>query len=200
MKSWVMASFLLADCALAHSNQGKPISEAMSVVPSGGISLPSFELKDPSGAKVSFPDAARGKTALVYFGFTACKEACPLAATYIKGELKNLAKSTTAPHFYFISVDPDSDTPNKVGTWLKVFDPSWVGLLGNRAALFRAAKPFGASFEKALPEAKATEKVLHSSIVYLVNAEGKWTQYLRLPAKKGILTRALDELSVKKTM
>lgn len=198
MKSWVIALFLLAGGAQAHSQQGKPISDAISVVPSGGIQLESFQLTDPTGAKVSFPDASRDKTALVYFGFTTCTDACPLAAAYIKGELNKLAKSTTSPNFYFISVDPEADTPKKVSTWLKVFDPKWVGLLGNKEALYRAAKPFGASFEKALPEAKATEKVLHSSIVYLVTPEGKWTHYLRLPAKKGILTRALDDLTPKK--
>ena len=198
MKSRLIALFLLAEVALGHSQQGKPVSDAMSVVPSGGIQLSTFQLTDPSGAKILFPDVSRGKTALVYFGFTTCTEACPLAAAYIKGELNGLAKSTISPQFYFISVDPEADTPKKVSTWLKVFDPTWVGLLGNKEALSRAAKPFGASFEKALPEAKATEKVLHSSIVYLVNAEGKWTQYLRLPAKKGVLSRAIDDLNAKK--
>ncbi|MEI8027288.1 MAG: SCO family protein [Pseudomonadota bacterium] len=198
MKSWVIALFLLAEGAQAHSQKGKPISDAISVVPSGGIQLESFQLTDLSGAKISFPDVARGKTALVYFGFTTCTDACPLAAAYIKGELNSLAKSTTSPNLYFISVDPEADTPKKVSAWLKVFDPNWVGLLGDKEALSRAARPFGASFEKALPEAKATEKVLHSSIVYLVTPEGKWTQYLRLPAKRGVLSRALADLTPKK--
>lgn len=200
MKSLVIALFLLGEVALAHSNRGKPIAEDMSLVPSGGIPLPTFELKDPSGAVVKFPDVAKGDYALVYFGFTTCTEACPLAATYIKSELKQLPKKTPVPTLYFISVDPEGDTPQKVGNWLKAFDPQWVGLLGSMEALRQAAKPFGASFDKALPAAKATEKVLHSSIVYLVTPEGKWSQYLRLPAKKGVLTEAIEDLPTKKTM
>jgi cytochrome oxidase Cu insertion factor (SCO1/SenC/PrrC family) len=200
MKSLVIVLFLLGESALGHSNKGKPIAEEMSLVPSGGIQLPTFELKDPTGAVVKFPDVATGNYALVYFGFTSCTEACPLAATYIKSELKQLSKKTPTPNLYFVSVDPEGDTPTKVGAWLKAFDPQWVGLLGPMDALRRAAKPFGASFDKALPAHKATEKVLHSSIVYLVNPEGKWSQYLRLPAKKGVLREAIEDLPAKKTM
>lgn len=194
MKSLMITLFLLAGSAAAHSTKGKVFTKSMSVVPGEGVSLADFTLRDVEGKPISYPSAAKGHWSMVYFGFTTCTDACPSAAAYIRSELKGLDKSVSKPPLYFISVDPKVDTGAKVKSWLSNFDSSWIGLLGTEETLKIAAKQFGAAIEKPVPGDQSTEKILHSSILFLVSPEGKWTQYLPLPAKKGVLAKAASSL------
>jgi protein SCO1/2 len=194
MKSLIITWFLLAGSAAAHSTKGKVFTKAMSVVPGGGVSLVDFTLQNVEGKPLSYPSVAKGHWSMVYFGFTTCTDACPSAASYIRSELKELNKSDLKLPLYFISVDPKVDTGPKVKTWLGNFDPSWIGLMGNDETLKIAAKQFGAAIEKPLPGDQSTEKILHSSILFLVSPDGKWVQYLPLPAKKGVLAKAVSSL------
>ena len=51
----------------------------------------------------------------------------------------------------FISVDPERDTPEKLGKYLDYFSVKAVGLTGTREQLAAVAKQYGASFERCRP-------------------------------------------------
>lgn len=217
---------LLSRTAAAHSLAGKTLAEKISMVPQGGIGIKDFSLADTQGSKVSYPKLAAGDWSIVYFGFTNCKSACPMTASYLRAELSDWP-ADYRPKVIFISVDPATDKPDVLKKWLGHFDGSWIGLTGTKSEIEQAAKPFGVSHgvsqapnsgdtiqNEAKPTvqgAKATAKVssgskgnrpqtpqevMHSSYLYIVDPSGQWRAYLPAPAKKGVLKEGLISLGI----
>src|SRR5690606_27066667 len=69
-----------------------------------------FELVDQNGDKIT-QDAFRGHPSAVFFGFTHCPEVCPTTLFELDGWLKKLGPTGKDIQAYFVSVDPERDTP-----------------------------------------------------------------------------------------
>ena len=53
----------------------------------------------------------RGHPSVVFFGFTHCPEVCPTTLFELDGWLKKLGDDGKNLRAYFVSVDPERDTP-----------------------------------------------------------------------------------------
>jgi protein SCO1/2 len=90
-----------------------------------------FTLVDQDGRTVT--DAQfHGKWLLVYFGYTHCPDACPIALTNIDAALDDIDPARRAKvQALFITVDPDRDTPAVMKDYVGAFeDANIVGLTG----------------------------------------------------------------------
>ena len=90
-----------------------------------------FTLVDQEGRTVT--DAQfRGTWLLVYFGYTHCPDACPIALTSIDAALSDIDPARRAKvQAIFITVDPERDTPAVMKDYVGVFeDANIVGLTG----------------------------------------------------------------------
>ncbi|MEE8522878.1 MAG: SCO family protein, partial [Thermoanaerobaculia bacterium] len=65
----------------------------------------------------------RGKVAIVSFGYTFCPDVCPLTLWKMKDLYSRLGERTSDLAFIFVSVDPGRDTPEKLGDYVRAFDP-----------------------------------------------------------------------------
>src|SRR5688572_24725818 len=63
----------------------------------------------------------RGHWWMVFFGYTACPDVCPLTLAYVSQVRRQLA--ARAPEAYFITVDPERDTPARLKEYMANFDP-----------------------------------------------------------------------------
>ena len=74
----------------------------------------------------------RGKWLLVYFGYTHCPDACPIALTNIDAALGDIDPARRAKvQALFITVDPERDTPAVMKDYVGAFeDANIVGLTG----------------------------------------------------------------------
>lgn len=104
-----------------------------------------FHLIDSRGR--AFTRAAfLGHPTLVYFGFTHCPDECPdtLAA------LARVKKEASLPglQVLFVTVDPERDTPAVLATYLRHFDPSFVGLTGDPAGIRQLAGSLGVAINR----------------------------------------------------
>ena len=102
---------------LALAGCGSPAATAEPPLAGAAIGGP-FTLQDSSGKTVRWSDFA-GKYRIVYFGYTYCPDVCPADMTILmkgfaayKKEHPDLAAQVVP---MFISVDPQRDTPAKVG-------------------------------------------------------------------------------------
>ena len=73
----------------------------------------------------------RGRTLLVFFGFTFCPDVCPSALQVIAAAIDKLGPKGLSVTPVFISVDPERDTPAQLAAYVKSFHPRLVGLTGN---------------------------------------------------------------------
>ena len=88
-----------------------------------------FSLVDQNGTRVTEKDF-RDRYMLVFFGFTSCPDICPAGLQLVAGALDKLGEKADRVVPVFISVDPERDTPARLGEYVRNFDSRFVGLTG----------------------------------------------------------------------
>lgn len=132
--------------------------------------LANFTLTSQTGAPLSLQDL-RGRPALVFFGFTNCPDVCPLTMTEWKKVKQELGDSAKEIAFVFISVDPERDTPEVVDRFINGYDPSFIGLTGDRSTIQAVAKDFGLFFQVHEDDGDRGPLVEHSSYSFLLDRD-----------------------------
>jgi protein SCO1 len=131
-----------------------------------------FNLIDQDGRPFSDKDL-KGKSFLVFFGFTHCPDVCPTTLFEISEVLRNLGPEADHTAALFISVDPERDTPAAMKDYLSNFDPHLRGLTGSAAAVDAVAKDYRVYYRK-VPLEGGDYTMDHTAIVYLMDKEGRF--------------------------
>ena len=132
-----------------------------------------FRLVDQNGKTVTDADL-KGKWSLVYFGYTHCPDACPTALNDIAIALDQLGPKREAVRSVFITVDPERDTPEVLKDYVASFDAPILALSGSPEEIARAAKAYRVYYAKH-PEPGGDYSMDHSSVIYLMDPEGRFT-------------------------
>jgi protein SCO1 len=130
-----------------------------------------FTLTTSDGRTVS-DETYRGKWLLVYFGFTACPEACPTTLLSIGSALDALGPRARDIQPLFITIDPAHDTPKVMARYLTAFDPRIVGLAGTPEQIATASKHYRV-YAATRNLGRGEVAVDHSSFIYMVNPRGR---------------------------
>lgn len=169
---------LLASLALTLAACGSPAGNSANQSPplAGADIGGPFELIDKNGKTVRWSDFA-GKYRVVYFGYTYCPDICPLDVQRMARGLRQLAKDDPAKsariQAIFITVDPERDTPDKVGEFAAAFSDDIIGLTGTPEQVKQAADNFRVYYEKGQPNSDGGYLVNHSNITYLFGPQGE---------------------------
>ena len=131
-----------------------------------------FQLTDQNGQPFSDKDL-RGKTFLVFFGFTHCPDVCPTTLFEMSEILRKLGSDADRTAVLFITVDPERDTPESIKDYLASFDPHIRGLTGDAAALAAVAKAYRVYYKK-VPLEGGDYTMDHTAIVYLMGKDGQF--------------------------
>jgi protein SCO1/2 len=154
--------------------------------PSGGATVASsgealvggpFQLVDQNGRPAD-QTLLKGKWSAVFFGYTYCPDVCPTTMQALAGAEAKLGDKARNLQVVFISVDPERDTPAQLKTYLSTpaFPQGAIGLTGTPAQVAAAAKAYRVYFQK---DGKGEGySVAHSSIVYLMDPQGKFASAL----------------------
>ena len=131
-----------------------------------------FVLQGPDGP-VALADY-RGKVVLLYFGYTFCPDVCPTSLVLVAEALGKLTpEEATQVRAYFISVDPERDTPEVLRAYAPFFHPSIVGLTGSPQEIAEVAGRYGVSYMRQKSRDGAPYAVDHSSYTYVIGPDGK---------------------------
>jgi protein SCO1 len=179
------AAVILVMLAAVFENQ----AAALVRIPAAGENI-HFALTGADGRDVT-EQSYRGKWLVVYFGYTFCPDICPTTMLEIAGALEALGPRANAVEGIFVTVDPDRDTPEVLGDYLKSFDPRLIGLTGTSAQISEAAKSFGVLYERQDRD-DGTYLYDHSAFIYLVDAEGR---LVKAVAGDNARTQIADTLS-----
>ncbi len=93
-------------------------------------SIAPFKLTDHESRSFAASDL-RGRTSLVFFGFTNCQSVCPPTMTQLGQVARALAGEPGTFNNILISVDGKRDTPEAMARFLEQFSPSFIGLTGD---------------------------------------------------------------------
>ena len=128
-----------------------------------------FRLTDHLGQPFTARDLL-GHPTLVFFGFTHCPDVCPTTLA----KLAQLKKVAALPdvRVVFVSVDPQRDTPAAMGLYAHAFDPDFIGVTGDPAAITKLTSRFGIAVSRVeLPGGDYTMD--HSAAVFLLDTHGR---------------------------
>src|SRR5258707_8629130 len=102
------------------------------------LSIPDITIYDQNGRRLRFyTDLVRGKTVAINFIFTTCTTICPpLTATFRRVQ-QDLAERTLPVQLISISVDPMTDTPERLHDFAAKFkaDPGWTFVTGDKTEI-----------------------------------------------------------------
>jgi protein SCO1/2 len=135
-----------------------------------------FVLAAPDGRKVTDANY-RGKWLVVYFGYTSCPDVCPTVILRIGQALQSLGARADRIQPIFITVDPLRDTPERLAHYMASFNPRVVGLRGDAQETREAARQFHVYY-RTRDFGNGEYSVDHSSFLYVINPEGRFTKLL----------------------
>jgi protein SCO1/2 len=132
-----------------------------------------FSLVDQDGKRVTEADF-KGKLQLIYFGYTFCPDACPTALGTITAAMGKLGADADKVVPIFITVDPERDTQQVMKEYASNFDPRLRALTGTVAETTAAANAYKIYFTKAEGGDPQHYLVDHSTLIYLMDRDGKY--------------------------
>ena len=132
----------------------------------------SFSLKDVNNNIIT-EKSFEGPLTAIFFGFTNCPDVCPMTLNNLNLVINNLDKKKKEKFkVFFVSIDPERDTPKIIKDYLDSFENKIYGITGDPKKIFVLSKSWGVLSEKIFTE-DGNYLINHSSSVILLE-NGKY--------------------------
>ena len=183
-----------ATTEVAAQDAQTPTSDTPATGPVSKMNIPDIEVLDQNGRKINFyTDLVKGRTVAINFIFTTCTTICPpLAATFARVQKELGDKVGRDVHFISISVDPVTDTPERLKAWGAKFHAGdgWTFVTGNKPQVEELLRALGAS---------SARREDHTPTILIGNdTHGSWTRTYGL-AKTSQLVQIINDAIAGKT-
>ena len=162
--------FLLIMLPIVLSVQGKKEDNVASYTGS------SFTLTDVNNNPIT-EKSFQGPATALFFGFTHCPDVCPMTLNKLTVLLEELKKDKKTLKVFFISIDPERDTPEVMRDYLSSFGDQFIGITGEPEKIFALSKSWGIVKEKIFTE-DGSYTLNHSSPIILLK-DGKYVATIK---------------------
>ena len=131
-----------------------------------------FSLKDVNNNTIT-EKSFEGPLTAIFFGFTNCPDVCPMTLYNLNLVINNLDKKKKGKFkVFFVSIDPERDTPKIIKDYLDSFENKIYGITGDPKKIFVLSKSWGILSEKIFAE-DGSYLINHSSSIILLE-NGKY--------------------------
>lgn len=131
----------------------------------------------------------RGKWVLMFFGFTTCPEACPMAMQLVTTTLQDMGDAGKDVQPVFVTIDPERDTPDALKAYLAHFADNIEGLSGTAEETAAIAAAYGVFYTKR--DIAGDYTMDHSTALYLVAPDGRFVRPFRADIEPAALAAEL---------
>ena len=129
-----------------------------------------FSLKDMNNNTIT-QESFDGPLTAIFFGFTNCPDVCPMTLNKMDIVLDKLENKKKDVKVFFISVDPEKDTPEVIKEYLSNFDNKFIGITGDPEKIFLLYKSWGVMSKKIFLD-NGEYNIDHSTpVIHLKNGE-----------------------------
>ena len=133
-----------------------------------------FTAQLASGKVVTDKDLL-GRPHVMFFGFTHCPDVCPTTLYEASQWLKALGPDGDKVDVYFVTVDPERDTPEVLTQYLSAFDPRIKGITGTQEQIAGLVKEWRVYAAKVTGE-DGDYSMDHTATTFLMNSRGKFVR------------------------
>ena len=130
-----------------------------------------FSLKDMNNNLIT-DESFQGPLTAIFFGFTNCPDICPMTLNKMDIAISRLKKENKSLKLFFISVDPERDTPEVLKDYLNSFENNFVGITGEPEKIYLLSQSWGILSQKIFKD-DGEYNIDHSSPVILLK-DGKY--------------------------
>ncbi|MEM5493824.1 SCO family protein [Hoeflea sp. AS16] len=131
-----------------------------------------FSLVDHNGAPIT-QAAFAGRPTMVFFGFTRCPEVCPTTLYEMAGWFEALGEEGRDLQAFFISVDPERDTPEIMKSYAEALTDRVTGITGDPDEIARVIAAWHVYAAK-IPTDDGDYTMDHTASVFLMDENGNF--------------------------
>jgi protein SCO1 len=146
--------------------------------------LPAFSLRQSDGTPL-VPGELKGHWTLVFLGFTHCPDVCPTTLAELSRAQKQweALPEPVRPRVLFVSVDPERDSPDRIGEYAHAFHRDTLAATADIPALEKFTSSLSLVFAKVVPDdAPAGQYTIdHSATLAVLDPQGRMAGIVRTP-------------------
>ncbi|MCM2294238.1 SCO family protein [Allorhizobium sp. BGMRC 0089] len=188
---WVCVTVLAAIVAFLVVEIGQSrqqVAEAAYGVP--------FTLVDQHGKAVS-EAVMRGKPTVLFFGYTHCPDVCPTTLFELDGWLKKVDPKGGHLNAFFVTVDPERDTPDVLNRYVSNVSDRITGLSGAPDKVMAMVKGFHIYAKKVPVDANdptGDYTMDHTASVFLLDSQGRFKGTISYGEDPDVAVKKLERL------
>lgn len=176
-----------------------PKTESITMFPQPRT-LPDFSLRQSDGTQLVSGEL-KGHWTLVFLGFTYCPDICPTTLAELaqaQNQWKSLPDSVR-PRVLFVSVDPERDTPLRIGEYAHAFHADTLAATADVPALEDFAKSLMFVFQK-MPGKTFTRNpqdysMDHSANIAVLDPQGRMAGFIKPPFQPAVIAGDMAALT-----
>ena len=151
-----------------------------------------FSLKDVNEKTIT-EKSFEGPLTAIFFGFTNCPDVCPMTLYNLDLVLNELdVNKKNKFKVFFVSIDPERDTPDIIKIYLDGFENEIFGITGDPKKVFLLSQSWGVLSEKIFTE-EGKYLINHSSSVLLLK-NGKYLDRISHHSAYKDMFKKIDKL------
>ena len=155
-----------------------------------------FSLVDQTDAKVT-ETAFQEKPTALFFGYTHCPDVCPTTLFELDGWLKKVDPDGTKMNAFFVTVDPERDTPDILGQYVSNVSSRITGISGDPGKVMDMVKGFRI-YAKKVPidvnDPNGDYTMDHTASVFLLNKGGRFKGTIAYGEDPDVAVKKLENL------
>ncbi|MDD9329540.1 MAG: SCO family protein, partial [Bartonella sp.] len=126
-----------------------------------------FALTASNGKIVTEADI-RNKPAVIFFGYTMCPDSCPTTLMDLNRWLMEIGPDADKLGVWFVTVDPERDTPEVLREYLNNFTDKIIGISGDPNAVHKMVASFNIVSEKVIGTDDNNYTYNHTAAIFLL--------------------------------
>ena len=154
-----------------------------------------YELVDQNGETVD-QSMFVGHPSALFFGFTHCPEVCPTTMAEMSGWFEQLGDEGKDLRGYFVTIDPERDTPVILGDYVSWVSDRVTGITGTPEEIAKIAKAWGIYYAK-VPLEGDDYTMDHTASVFLIDDKGQFQGTIAYREDSAVALQKLRNLLAK---
>jgi protein SCO1/2 len=132
-----------------------------------------FSLPSTDGSTFTLSDY-QGQIVMVYFGYTFCPDVCPTTMYQVSRMMELLGSKADDVQVVMVTVDPERDTIEQLGRYVKNFDETFIGLrTTDLDQLDTIMADFGATYQIEEEDSAGGYLISHTAAIFVLDREGR---------------------------